>query len=417
MNIWYVSHFFPPELNGGARRVYDLSKLWVQMGHCVTVLTGLPSHPDGVVPPEYRGRGFHTEHVAGVRVVRVPKFNTPNRGVILRLLNHISFAVSGFIGSLIAGGPSDVIIASSPPLFVGLGAVAIAWLRRVPLVLEVRDLWPDQAIDLGVLRNPFAVRLAKFLEQSLYRLAGAVVVVTEQARQTIIDYGVPREKVFLVRNGVDISQFTMKTPTNDPSHERPLVVTYAGTIGLSQGLSTVIEAARILHENGDKRFFFRFVGDGAEKGLLQNRTASLGLRNVEFRDPVPLDQMLDLYISSDAMLVSLRDIPVFKGTVPSKLYEIMATGSFVVALLSGEARRILMEADAGTCAYPEDVQSLLVSLEDCYARGACGRSEAGARGRAWIEAHCLRSIQARDYANILSSVGHPSGALAVGRSE
>ncbi|HEX3246559.1 MAG TPA: glycosyltransferase family 4 protein, partial [Chloroflexota bacterium] len=207
MRIAYVSHYFVPEIAAPSVRLHGFGRHWAAKGHKVTVLTGFPNHPTGLIPPGYRGRIIQEEYIDGIRVLRNWLYATPNRGFALKTLGHLSFMVTAVAMGLPRLGPVDVVIASSPTFFTAISAWVISRLRRIPMIFEVRDLWPAVFVDLGVLRNPLLIKTLETMELSLYRQSAAVVPVTEAFRQTIMRRGISSEKIHVVPNGADIETY------------------------------------------------------------------------------------------------------------------------------------------------------------------------------------------------------------------
>lgn len=405
MHIYYIIHYFPPELNGGATRASELAKLWSMAGHQVTVLTGFPNHPNGVIPEGYRGKWFMEETVDGYQVRRNVIYATPNKGSFKRILNHISLTVSSVLGSLFKERP-DVIIASSPPLFLGISGYVLSRLKRVPYVFEVRDIWPQQAVDLGMLRNRYIIRTMEALEFFLYRSAAKVIGVAESTRRTLVRRGLSPDKVEIVFNGTDLEKFR-PGPAGTALKERfglrdRFVVSYIGTIGLSQGLMVLVEVAQKLEEHYPD-IHLLIVGDGAQRDTLVTRCDELGLKNITFLEPQPRSLVPDLYRLSDVTVVSLRNVPLFKRTIPSKIFEIMSCGIPMVLAVDGEARKIVEEADAGLCIEPENSEAMTEAVLKLY-NDSTLRERLTAQGREYVSAHYDRDKLARQYIDILQDV-------------
>src|ERR1051326_947846 len=211
MRIAYACHYFAPEPAAPAARARGFARAWVQAGHQVDVVTTFPNHPVGRIPPEYRGKAWSTEWMDGIRVLRCWLYAVPNRGIGRRGLDHLSFMVTALLFGLPRLGQVDVVIASSPTLFSAAAAWLIARLRGVPFVLEVRDLWPDAIVSLGLMRPGLAVRALEKLARFLYRQAAQIVVVTEAFADRLVEQGVQRAKVAVIVNGADTQLFSPAT--------------------------------------------------------------------------------------------------------------------------------------------------------------------------------------------------------------
>lgn len=402
MRILVVTHYFPPEIGAPQARLSEMTRYWAEAGEQVTVLTGMPNHPTGVIPPEYRGAIRRTEDRDGVRVLRSWVFATPNEGIIKKTLSHLSFMVSSVLLHVRSIGPIDVVVVSSPTFFSIFAAWAIAKLRRAALVVEIRDLWPAIFVELGVLTNPLAIQFLERLELWAYRAADAVVVVSEGFRDDLIRRGVPSGKVTTIRNGVDLDLFQLD---RDPLPGRKrlgvgsdtTLVLYLGAHGISHGLETVVRAAQRLR---DENVLFAFVGEGAMKSRLVALAAAQRACNVSFHEGVSRDEVPDLLAAADICLVPLRDVPLFSSFIPSKIFEYFGAGKAVVGSVAGEPLEILREGGA-TVVPPEDDRALADAVQ-ALAGDAPRRAAMGATARRYVEEHFDRRALAERYRVLLS---------------
>ena len=283
MRIIIVTHYFPPEIGAPQARLSALAAAWAAGGDEVTVLTGMPNHPTGVVPPEYRGAIRRREPRDGYRVLRTWLYATPNEGVTRKTLGHMSFMITSVLLGARASGPADVVVVSSPTFFaIGAGWI-LARLKRARLVVEIRDLWPAIFTELGVLTSRPVIRALERLELAAYAAADTVIVVSDGFRANLIGRGVPADKVHTIRNGVRPGEFDPAAPADEGIRGRlgagpgDCLVLYTGTHGISQGLTSVADAAARVTGAAIK---FAFVGEGADKQQLRQRAIELGLRNV-----------------------------------------------------------------------------------------------------------------------------------------
>lgn len=403
MRIAFICQYFPPEMGAPSARGSELCLAWQEAGHDVVVVTGMPNHPTGILPPEYRGVRFVEEHVQGLRVLRNWVYATPNEGFVKRTLNHLSFMMSSLLFSTRRLRGRDVLVVSSPSFFAVVSTWVMSTVLRVPYVFEVRDLWPGIFVELGVLRNRFLIRVLEGLEMFLYRHAAHVVVVTDSFRRILIDRGLAADKVSVVTNGVDpTSFFPAPRETSIRQQERlddRCVVLYIGAHGISHALPALLDSAHLLQHRSD--IVFLFVGEGAEKRLLVQRAEALGLRNVRFLPGQPKAMMAEWYATADIVLVPLRNIPLFETFIPSKMFEILACGRPIVASVKGEARAILERSGGAVVVDPEDaaaVAGAVVQLAD----DPDVRRRLGERGRRFVEAEYDRRALARGYAALLA---------------
>jgi glycosyltransferase involved in cell wall biosynthesis len=402
VKVLLVTHYFPPEVGAPQARLSEMARHWASSGIDVTVVTGMPNHPTGVVPSDYRGAVVRREERDGVRILRSWLYATPNEGFVKKTLGHLSFMVSSVLLSAPRTGPADVVVVSSPTFFSIASAWLIARLRRARLVVEIRDLWPAIFVELGVLTNRPIIAILERLELAAYRAADAVVVVSEGFRSDLIRRGVPADKVTTIRNGVDLDRFSPDLQP-DPvdrrwlgAGENDLLVLYLGAHGISQGLSSVIEAAALLD---DEPVHVALVGEGADKPAVRAHLEQVGATNVTMLAGVPRERVPALLAAADVCLVPLRDLPLFSTFIPSKMFEYLGAGKAVVGSVRGETARILEEAGA-VVVPPEDPRAMAAALRELAADPE-RRARMGARGRDYVQQHFDRRMLAEAYSRLL----------------
>ena len=410
MKILYLSQYFPPEMGAPAARVSELSRLWVKAGHDVTVLTGFPHYPSGVVPQEYRAKLRHLimrEDVDGVRVERTWLATLPNRKTWERILNYTSFTVSAALRGSFLDSP-DVVIATSPQLLECLGGLWIATLKGVPLVFEVRDLWPESlTLNVNSSVNLKVRAVLSKISDLLYRHSRHIVVVTPAFKKYLIEhYDVAPEKISIVMNGVDPDVFTPSGETDSVVEEFQLggrfVVSFIGVLGNAHGLSTVAYAAAQLQETRPEVLLL-LVGEGADKSTVERLRVAMGLKNLLIIGQQPRGKIPALIRASSACMVLLKKSEVFKTVIPSKMLEFMACGRPVILGVEGQARELVEKADCGVCVLPEDSASLAGAIEQLYSDGEL-RKRLGRNGRNYVVRYLSREQTARDYIAVLQRV-------------
>jgi glycosyltransferase involved in cell wall biosynthesis len=406
MRILIVTHYFPPETGAPQARLSALAAAWAADGDDVTVLTGMPNHPTGVKPPEYRHAIRRREQRNGYRVLRTWLYATPNEGVARKTIGHLSFMVSSVLLGWRVSGPADVVVVSSPTFFAIGSGWLLARLKRARLVVEIRDLWPAIFTELGVLTNRRIIGLLERLELAAYAAADTVIVVSDGFRANLIGRGVPSGKVHTIRNGVSPGGFDPGAPA-DPGLRGALgagpgdcLVLYAGTHGISQGLTSVADAAAQL---AGEPIRFAFVGEGADKQRLRDRVAELGLDNVALLPGVPHEQVPALLAAADICLVPLRDVPLFSSFIPSKMFEYLAAGKPVVGAVAGEAAQILREA--GARVVPPGDGRALAGVIGTLAADPERRQAMGRQGRCYVEKHFDRAMLAGEYRKLIEPPG------------
>jgi glycosyltransferase involved in cell wall biosynthesis len=411
VKILYVSQYFPPEMGAPAARAAELSRHWARMGHDVTVLTGFPNHPTGVVPEEWRSRFHHlrhTETVDGVRVVRTWLWPLPNRKTHERIRNYASFCVSTAVSGLVLHKP-DVIIATSPQLLCALSGWWLAFWKRVPFVFEVRDLWPESLVAVGVgSERTLLHRTLRAIARFLYRHAERVVVVAPAFKDHLIRYcDVPAAKIFTVENGVETDLFQFDPATTEVRKQLKIddrfLICYIGTMGNAHGLETLIAAADEL-QTALPNAMFLLIGEGAEKQRIMELAAARGLANVQFLGQQPRERIPAYVSAADLCLVLLKKTELFKTVIPTKLLEYMACERPVVVAVDGQARQIVEEAGAGVYAEPENSKALVKAILTLAADPE-RRRQMGASGRQYIVNKFSREKTARDYIAVLGALG------------
>jgi len=320
----------------------------------VRVHTTFPHYPDGVVRPPYRNRLALVERHAGV--VRSAVYATPNRGFARRLANHLSFAASALATQPLSG-PADVVVVESPPLFLAAAGVAYAKAKSAALVINVADRWPASAVELGALTDPRAVWAAERLERWCYRHAAAITVPTAGLQTALGALPEAAGTVHRLGPAVDLGRFAGEPPSVDRSP--PLRVLYAGTVGMAQGLTTLVEAARLA---GPEKVWVRIAGGGAEETAVRAAVRRADVTNVELLGTVPERRVPQLYEWADVGAVLLRDRPIFAAALPTKLLEVLASARPVVLAARGESAALVDEARAGVVVPPDDPQALAGAL-------------------------------------------------------
>jgi glycosyltransferase involved in cell wall biosynthesis len=393
-----------------AARVAELSHLWTEAGHEVTVLTGFPNHPTGVVSPGYRSKMRYLvgrEQLDGIEVVRTWLLPFPNRKPHERMLNYSSFCLSAASTGMFLSQP-DVVIATSPQLLVGLAGWWLARWKRVPFILEVRDLWPESLAAVGAAHeNSPLYKALSGIARFLYRACDRIVVVTPAFEHHLVEtYKLPPEKISVVENGVNTDLF-------NPHAERPetraalqaegtFVVSYIGTMGLAHGLQTVVEAASLLRHSAPEVLLL-LVGEGAEKERIVSSVRDRGLSNVRFVDQQSREDIPAYICASDVCLVPLKRSELFTTVLPSKMLEFMACARPVIVGVDGLARRVVEEATAGIFVEPENPEDLANATKRLAGDPALCEM-LGRNGRRYILQNFTRRHTAEVYMRLLTNL-------------
>ncbi|CCQ75455.1 glycosyltransferase family 4 protein [Magnetospira sp. QH-2] len=360
MKILFLTENFPPETNAAATRVYERALYWVRWGHEVTIITCAPNFPQGRLYEGWKNKWVQVQDMDGLRVVRVKTYMAANAGFAKRMLDFLSFMVTGFAAGLFQKRP-DVISATSPQFFSAVAGWALGKVRRVPFVFELGDIWPASITAVGAMQDNLALRWMEKLELYLYRSSASVAALTEAFKVNLTGRGIDAGKIAVVRNGVDLDRYAPRETDQALAAEWDLtdkfVVGYVGTHGMAHGLSNVLDAAERLKDLPNFRFLL--VGAGAEREMLMEAARQRGLNNVVFGPPQPKEAMPRVWSLCHVALVHLRDTPVFAEVIPSKMFEAMGMGlPILMALPRGEASEILEADGAGIWVPPEDPDAL-----------------------------------------------------------
>lgn len=398
--VLYVSQYFVSADQPGGVRHWQHTRALANAGHDVSVVTSYVQHKEREIPEAYRGKRIVREVQDGLTIYRT--YATPGYGRDLRsrLSNYTTFASWSTVAMMRATRP-DVVVASSPPLPAAAAAGAVAKARGVPFVLEVRDLWPDSAVAMGLLSDGPAVRAAARLEAALYQQATRIIALTEGIRDGILAKGVSPGKVALVTNGIDLDLLDDELePTPLPSE--PFVAMYVGAHGTYSSLGTILDAAeRLRHDPG---ILFVLVGGGDQKAALVEEAERRRLPNVTFVDPVPKREVPAWLARADACILPYQDRALFAGALPNKTFDYLASGApIVVAAPEGELTRLIERGACGLVVPPEDGTALAGAIAEL----AADRERAahlGANGAAMVRAEYDREDLASRFVATVESV-------------
>lgn len=407
MRILYVSQYFPPEVNAPAARVHELAREWVRLGHHVSVITGFPHHPLGCKAPHDRGVLSRREALDGIDLIRTYVYAVPNEGKLRRMLSYASFMLSAATIGYARTARPDVVVATSPHLLSGLAGYLLARAMGVPFVFEVRDLWPEQLLAIGIGREgSMVVRVLRRLARFLYEHSDHMVTVGDgYAHALRTRHQVPPTKLSVIPNGIDPSLFVPGERMNAVRAAHGwgdrFVVLYLGTHGLSQGLGSVLEVAAQLRD--EKDILFAFVGEGADKAALQERACQEGLSNVQFIGQQPKQLVPGYYSACDLGVVALRPAPLFTEVLPSKLFEYLGMEKPVLLNIDGEARRLVERAGCGGYVPWGDAAGMAQMIRNLRGQRdqlvAMGRS-----GRRFVLEKYERRVLAKTYLTLLQKL-------------
>lgn len=361
MRILILTQYFPPE-RGAVRRLFEFAKIFRDHGHQVTVLTGMPNYPDGILPDRYRGKFFVREKLDGLDVCRSYVLPAANSKPKKRMIGFITFLLSTLINSFRIKGKFDLVIASSPPVTTPVAGYLISLFRRARFVLEIRDLQPESGVQFGNLEETFFTRALRAMMSFLYRRADRIVTVTSGINEYLQGAGIAADRLVTVKSGVgdDFIHGHSNGIRVKFGWENKFLVIYSGTLGWVRPLETIVESAKLLSEYSDIHFVF--VGDGQKRDELEILANDHGLSNISFTGLQPLENIPYFLRASDVLVECLKDVSVARLAVPSKMFEYMASGKpIALGCPEGEASDLLRMA-GGALTYPSSDAGKLAEL-------------------------------------------------------
>jgi glycosyltransferase involved in cell wall biosynthesis len=391
MKILYISQYFHPEVGATTNRALANVRYLAKEGHDVTVLTEMPNHPKGIIFKGYTGKLFMTEKMEKFLVKRVLVFTSAKKNFITRMLFYISFAFWGSISAVVNWKKYDVVYVTSPPLFVGIiGLLLIFFYSKTKFIFEVRDLWPDAAIEMGELKSKHFRKFSFALEKQLYTKADKIIAVTQRFKDRIVAKGFNEEKICVIRNGSDM-QFEKKAVLEELkmkyNPDNQFIVIYAGILGIAQNIKTILDAALILQK---KEIRFILVGTGPEEKLLKDYSNGNIINNVVFTGQVPKDEISDYMSLADCGVIPLKNIPVFESTIPSKLFDYMSANLPILLGVRGEAKEILDDSKAGLGFEPDNAEDLAEKIL-YLSKNSIEINKMADRGRKFVDANFNRN--------------------------
>lgn len=404
MRILLVTQYFPPEVGAPQNRLFELAIRLKQQGVEVVVLTAIPNYPRMVIHPDYAGKKYVVEEMDGLQIHRSFIYVSTDRSIVKRLLNYFSFVFSSWRYGRKIKGNFDYVFCESPPLFLGISAVVLARKFKAKFIFNVSDLWPESAEKLGLVTNKFLLRISTWLEEYLYRSAA---IVTGQTQGIVRDIKkrFPEKEVYWLPNGVDLSYYNPDNYTSDWRQisgfsKEDFILLYAGIIGHAQGLDILLQAAKLLSDSPKCKFLL--LGDGPEKSRLISLSKELGLSNVFFLDPVPKSVMPDVVSAADVAVIPLRRLELFKGAIPSKIFEALAMRKPILLGVEGEAKDLFIdEGKCGLAFTPESAEELAVSVRKLADHPELVR-EFGENGRKYAATRFDRNRIAADFYALLA---------------
>ncbi|MEQ8625115.1 MAG: glycosyltransferase family 4 protein [Vicingaceae bacterium] len=367
MKLLIHTQYFPPEVGAPQNRLYELALRLQALGVDVTVLTAMPNYPKMEIHPKYKEKSYVAENMEGLKVHRSSIYVSASKSIFKRLLNYFSFVWSSYwIGRSKLEKQYDLVLCESPPLFLGISSYLLAKRKGARFIFNVSDLWPESAEKLGLVTNRFFLKLAQNLEESLYKKASLITGQTQGIVQNIKSR-FPQKEVYWLPNGVDLNfydpdkiQSNWREENNFTSSDKLFL--YAGIIGHAQGLEIILKAAKILET--EKNLHFLILGSGPCKKDLLKKADSLNLKNLRFLETVDKQKMPEIIKAVDVALIPLKKLDLFKGAIPSKIFENLAMKVPLLLGVEGEAKKLFIdEGDAGLFYEPENEKAMVKAVQ------------------------------------------------------
>ena len=404
MNILFLTQYFPPEIGAPQNRLYELAVRLKKKGAEVSILTAMPNYPSMVLHENYKGKFYSHEIINNLEVHRSFIFVKKSSSLFLRLGVYFSFVITSLLVGIFKIKNQDFIFCESPPLFLGITALVLKKLKKAKLIFNVSDLWPESAEKLGLVTNKFLLNTATKLEEIMYKNS---FLITGQTQGIVknISSRFPGKRVHWLKNGIDTARYEKENHTNwrkqSGFSDEDFLLLYAGIIGFAQGLEVILHTADLLKEYSKIKFII--LGDGPEKQKLINLKLDLGLKNVFFLDPITKDEMPEVTASVSASIIPLKKIELFRGAIPSKIFEICASKKPILLGIEGEAKDLfILEGQCGLSFDPENAEDLSNKILELY-NSPSHNNNLGKNGFDFVRKHFDLDNIASEFWNLINT--------------
>lgn len=390
IRVLLLTQWFEPE---PTFKGLDFARELVRLGFEVEVVTGFPNYPGGKVYPGYKLKMLQRELIDGVQVTRVPLYPSHDQGAIGRVLNYVSFAAASLCYGLFGAKRPDIIYAYHPPLTVGISAVLIRLFRRVPVVYDIQDMWPDTLRATGMFSNEKALKIISRVCDWVYRHVDQLVVLSPGFKRLLVERGVPAEKIEVIYNWCAEDSLAAPlggVPAVFPGQEKFRIL-FAGNMGKAQALDAVLRAAELLQQQAPNLTFV-FLGGGVEVSRLQQLAADGALSNVTFMPPVPMTEVGNYLNAADVLLVHLKKDPLFTITIPSKTQAYMAVGKPILMAVDGDAADLVRDSGCGRIAESENPQAIADAALSLMQAGSVERNAMAINSRRFYQEKLSLSV-------------------------
>lgn len=405
MRILLIHQYYLEQNDAGGSRWNEMTRMWADQGHEITVLAGMVHYATGKKSEKYQGKYFNEEKFGNnINVWRCHVSEAYNINFLGRLWAYFSFVFSSiWAGFFKIKTKHDIIIVTSPPLFVGITAYVLSIFKRIPFVFEIRDLWPESAIDTGVLQNKLIIKLAFWFENFIYKKAKLINVLTPAFKMALIEKKfVPENKIIYIPNAADFSlsdelleNFDVALYRKENNLDGKTVITYVGAHGVANNLIQIIQTAELIK---DTNVLFLLIGDGMEKNMLKNETMKRGLENVRFIDSVPKREVFKYILASDMGTSVLKKVDTFKTVYSNKTFDYMACKKPILMAIDGVSRGLVERAGAGLYIEPEDPNDFAEKIK-LYLSNPQKIKIDGENGYIFAKANFDREVLAKEYIN------------------
>ncbi|QTD37310.1 glycosyltransferase family 4 protein [Polaribacter batillariae] len=412
MKILLIHQYFLEKGDGGGSRFNEMTKNWSAQGHEITVLAGMVHYATGKKQERYKGKFTYQDKsfYENVDVVRCYVSESYNINFLGRLWAYFSFVFSSiYAGFFKTKGKFDVIVVTSPPLFVGITAYVLSKLKRSPFVFEIRDLWPESAIDTGVLKNKFIIKFAYWFEKFIYSKARLINVLTPAFRDKLVnEKQIPKEKVIFIPNAADFSlakkvqqNFNATEFKRKLNLEDKFVITYVGAHGVANHLIQIINAAERLL---DTNVVFQLIGAGMRKEYLIKVAEEKGLTNVVFRDSVPKEEVFKYILASDVGASVLKKVDTFKTIYSNKTFDYMSCKKPILLAIDGVSKDLINDAKCGVYVEPESIEAIVEGVRFLLAKTQEEIHQMGVNGYLYAKSHFDRNQLATKYLQKINEI-------------
>lgn len=404
MKILLLTQWFDPE---PTFKGLAFAKELKRQGHEVQVLTGFPNYPGGKIYEGYKLKLYQREEVDGISILRVALYPNHDSSALKRIFNYISFAFMAMLFGIFATKKADVIYAYHPPLTVGIAAIFIKFFRRIPIVYDIQDMWPDTLQATGMLNNNKILNLIGSVCKLVYRFVDHIVVLCPGFKHTLIERNVPKEKISVIYNWCDEQGLTQAKPAKieyQQMMQNKFNIVFAGNMGKAQALDSILDVAKKVQDIQDIQFVF--VGGGTETERLKQRLITENISNTVFIPRMPMAEVGGVLKLSSLLLVHLKKDPLFEITVPSKTQAYMAMGKPVLMAVAGDAADLIQSAECGCVAISENVESIQAAILKIYHLSASEQLQMGLNARNYYLRELSLESGVKQFIEVFEKVQH-----------